>query len=87
LPPSSPPFPKPLFPLKCPSSLLPLPPECAIAVELSEVDSGSVMAGEVTTANFPHVSKKTSADLDRHLAQSIVRFLLRLTHLEPSIPQ
>ena len=46
--PSPPPFPKPL---------LPRPPEAAIAVEFSEVESSIVIAGGVTAANFPQVAR------------------------------
>jgi hypothetical protein len=50
--PSPPPFPQPLLPFSSD-----FPPDCAMAVEVSEVDNKSVIAGGVTTANLPQAAK------------------------------
>jgi hypothetical protein len=47
--PSPPPFPRPLFPL--------FPEDEAMAVEFSDVDRSSVIAGGVTIANLPQVAR------------------------------
>jgi hypothetical protein len=38
---------------------MPRPPELAIAVDVSEVDNSTVMAGGVTAANLPQVFKNS----------------------------
>ena len=53
--PSPPPLPKPL---------LPLPPDCAMASDFSEVESKNATAGGVTTANRPQRARKSLLSSD-----------------------
>src|SRR3954447_22868615 len=53
--PSPPPLPKPL---------LPLPPDCAMASDFSDVESKNATAGGVTTANRPQRARKSLLSSD-----------------------
>jgi hypothetical protein len=52
--------------------LFPLPPECALAVEFKDVDNSSVIAGGVTTANFPQAAKNFRRSAEEAASASFI---------------